>query len=129
MSIHTLNHALRTLYSIPEPIITYTQRLDIRNLFADLSYSAYLLHNPEHEIITLTFPRECERITRLSNNHGCRMVYYVTVNGFLKEVQITPNCVIDVDSTTSITIYTRSKPDLIITFDMTLSKPSIRSKL
>ena len=125
----TLNHALRTLYSIPEPNVTYTQRLDIRNLYADLSYSSYLLHNPEHEIITLTFPRECERITRLVNNHGCRMVYYVTVNGFLKEVQISPNHVIEVDSTTAITIYTRSKPDLIITFDMTLAKPSIRSRL
>jgi len=124
----TLNHALRTLYSIPEPNITYTQRLDIRKLFADLSYSSYLLHNPEHEIITLTFPRECERITRLSNNHGCKMVYYMRINGFLQEIQITSDTVIEVDSTTSITIYTRSKPDLIVTFNMTLSK-SIRSKL
>ena len=124
----TLNHALRTLYSIPEPTITYTQRLDIRNLYADLSYSSYLQHRSEHEILVLTFPRECERIARLTNNYGCKMVYYIMINGFLQEVQITSDMVIEVDSTTSITIYTRSKPDLMISFDMTLIKPMFRSK-
>ena len=125
--ICTLNHALRTLYSMPEPNLSYLQRLDIRNLYADLSYSTYLHHRPEHEILVLTFPRECTAIINLTNNHGCKMVYYTNVDGFLKEIEITSDRVIEVDSTTSITIYTRSKPDLVISFRMILSK--FRSKL
>ena len=128
-SIRTLNHALRTLYSMTVPSLSYHQRLDIRNLYADLSYSSYLLHRPEHEILTLTFPRECEFISHMKNNYGHKMVYYVTVNGSVKEVEITPQMTIEVNSDTVITIYTRSKPDLVITFDVFLTKPELRSRL
>lgn len=128
-SIRTLQHALRTLYSLPVPSLSYRQRLDIRNLYADLSYSSYLHHRPEHEILTLTFPRECEFISQMKNNYGYKMVYYVTVNGMITEVEITPQMTIEVNSNTVITIYTRSKPDLVITFDVFLTKPELRSKL
>ena len=128
-SIRTLSHALRTLYSMKIPSVYYHQRLDIRNLYADRSYSAYLLHRPEHEILTLSFPRECEHISNVKNNYGYKMVYYVTVNGFIKEVEITPQMTIEVDSSTVITIYTHSKPDLMITFDILLTKPELRSRL
>ena len=76
-SIRTLQHALRTLYSVSVPSLFYHQRLDIRNLYADLTYSSYLLHRPEHEILTLTFPRECELISHMKNNYGYKMVYDV----------------------------------------------------
>jgi hypothetical protein len=128
-SIRTLQHALRTLYSMSVPSLLYHQRLDIRNLYADLSYSSYLLHRPEHEILTLTFPRECEFISNMKNNYGYKMVYYVTVNGGMTEVEITPQMTIEVNSNTVITVYTRSKPDLVITFDVFLTKPELRSKL
>jgi hypothetical protein len=128
-SIRTLRHALRTLYSVSAPSLLYHQRLDIRNLYADLTYSSYLLHRPEHETLTLTFPRECELISKLQNNYGYKMVYYVTVNGLLTEVEITPQMTIEVNSNTMITIYTRSKPDLVITFDVFLTKPELRSRL
>ena len=126
-SIRTLQHALRTLYSVSVPSLLYHQRLDIRNLYADLTYSSYLLHRPEHEILTLTFPRECELISHMKNNY--KMVYYVTVNGLITEVEITPQMTIEVNSKTVITIYTRSKPDLAITFDVLLTKPELRSRL
>lgn len=128
-AIRTLQHALRTLYSMSVPSISYQQQLDIRNLYADQTYSAYLLHRPEHETLTLTFPRECELISHMKNNYGYKMVYYIKVNGMLKEVEITPQMTIEVDSNTSITIYTRSKPDLMITFDVLLTKPELRSRL
>lgn len=128
-SIRTLQHALRTLYSVSVPSLLYHQRLDIRNLYADLTYSSYLLHRPEHEILTLTFPRECELISHMKNNYGYKMVYYVTVNGLITEVEINPQMTIEVNSKTVITIYTRSKPDLVITFDVLLTKPDIRSRL
>lgn len=51
-SIRTLQQALRTLYSVSAPSLSYHQRLDIRNLYADMTYSSYLLHRPEHEILT-----------------------------------------------------------------------------
>jgi hypothetical protein len=121
----TLRQAIRGLSSTP--MLLYRQRLDIRNLYADQDYAPYLHHRPEHEILILTFPRECESILWLSNNYGCKMVQYRTVNGFLKESEITSDSMIDVDSNTAITIYTRSKPDLIITFDMVLT--AIRSRL
>ena len=124
-SIRTLRHAIRALSSTS--MLLYHQRIDIRNVYADQGYSCYIHHRPEHEILTLTFPRECETIFGLTNNYGCKMVYYITVNGFLKEIEITSDMGIDVDHTTSITFYTRSKPDLVISFDMILSK--IRSKL
>lgn len=128
-SIRTLQHALRTLYSVSVPSLLYHQRLDIRNLYADLTYSSYLLHRPEHEILTLTFPRECELISHMKNNYGYKMVYYVTVNGLITEIEINPQMTIEVNSKTVITIYTRSKPDLVITFDVLLTKPDIRSRL
>jgi len=128
-SICTLNHALRTLYSIPDPSITFQQNIDIRNIYNDLSYSTYILHRPEHETLTLSFPRECEMITHLTNNYDCKMVYYITINGFLKEIQITPQTVIETNSNTTIVIYTRSKPDLTIQFNMVLTKSAFRSKL
>jgi len=122
---YTLRQAIRALSSIP--MVLHRQRLDIRNLYADPSYAPYLHYRPEHEILILTFPRECESILWLSNNYGCKMVQYVTVNGVLKESEIMSDTMIDVDSTTAITIYTRSKPDLVIRFDMVLT--AIRSRL
>lgn len=121
----TLRQAIRGLSSTP--VLMYRQRLDIRNLYADQGYASYIHYRPEHEILILTFPPECESIFRMSNNYGCKMVHYHMVNGFLKESQITPDRLIDVDSNTAFTIYTRSKPDLIITFDMVLT--AIRSRL
>jgi len=128
-AIRTLQHALRTLYSVSVPSVYYHQRLDIRNLYADLTYSSYLLHRPEHETLTLTFPRECEHISHLKNNYGHKMVYYAVIDGFLKEIEITPEMTIEVSSNTMITIYTRSKPDLVITYDVLLTKPELRSRL
>jgi hypothetical protein len=98
-------------------------------LYADQTYSSYLLHRPEHETLTLTFPRECELIFNMKNNYGYKMVYYVTVNGLITEVEITPKMTIEVNSKTVITIYTRSKPDLVITYDVFLTKPELRSRL
>ena len=128
-SIRTIQHALRTLYYVSVPSLSYHQRLDIRNLYADQTYSSYLLHRPEHETLTLTFPRECELISNMKNNYGYKMVYYVTVNGLISEVEITPQMTIEVNSKTVITIYTRSKPDLVITYDVFLTKPELRSRL
>ena len=128
-SIRTLQHALRTLYSVSVPSLSYHQRLDIRNLYADQTYSSYLLHRPEHEVLTLTFPRECELISNMKNNYGYKMVYCVTVNGLITEVEISPQMTIEVNSNTVITIYTRSKPDLVITYDVLLTKPELRSRL
>jgi hypothetical protein len=56
------------------------------------------------------------------------MVYYKKEGAFIKEVQINANTVIDVVPDTEITIYTRSKPDLIISCVIQLKK-AIRSKL
>ena len=56
------------------------------------------------------------------------MVYYKKEGAFIKEVQINANTVIDVDSDTEITVYTRSQPDLIISCDIQLKK-YIRSRL
>ena len=126
-SIRTLNHAIRVLHSIPATMMSYRQSIDIRNVYADLSYSSYLLHRPEHETLTLTFPRECTFVANLQNNYGCKMVYYRMIDGMVREMPVAPKMTIEVEEHTSITIYTRSKPDLVITFDMILAK--LHSKL
>lgn len=128
MPICTLNDAIRILYQLEEPTIQYEQVLDIRNLYADLAYSAYILHCPESETLRLTFPRECCSISNIRNNRSCKMVYYKKEGDFLKEIQIHSNTVIDVEPDTEITVYTRSKPDLIIIYDVQLKK-TIRSRL
>jgi len=128
MSIRTLNEAIRTLYQQEENILQYEQILDIRNLFSDLAYSAYLLHRPESETLRLTFPRECCSVSNIRNNRSCKMVYYKKEGDFLKEIQINATTVIDVEPDTEITIYTRSKPDLIIVYDVVLKKMN-RSRL
>ena len=126
--IHTLNDAIRTLYQIDDPSLQYEQVLDIRNLYSDLAYSSYLLHLPENETLRLTFPRECHSISNMRNNRSCKMVYYKKEGDILKEIQITPSTVIDMKSDTEIIVYTRSKPDLIIVYDVHLKK-SVRSRL
>ena len=123
--IRTLNDAIHTLYQIDEPSLHYEQVLDIRTLFLDTSY---VLHHPESETLRITFPRECHTISNMRNNRSCKMVYYKKEGSFIKEVQINSNTVIDVESDTEITVYTRSKPDLIIIYDVYLKK-SIRSRL
>jgi hypothetical protein len=128
-SIRTFHRALSILYSMSDSLLHYRQRFDIRNLFEDSSYSCYIHYRPEHEILTLTFPRECRQIAHLENNYGCKMVYYTNTCGFIQEVEVKPHTPIEVDSETVITIYTRSKPDLVITIDLILSKPVLRSKL
>jgi hypothetical protein len=128
MEIRTLNDAIRSLYQREEPSLQYEQVLDIRNLFADLAYSAYLLHRPESETLCLTFPRECCSLSNIRNNRSCKMVYYKKEGDFLKEIQINADTVIDVKPDTEIIIYTRSKPDLIVVYNVKLKK-TIRSKL
>jgi hypothetical protein len=123
--IHTLNDAIRTLYQIDEPSLHYEQVLDIRNLYSDLSY---VLHHPESETLRITFPRECIYVSNIRNNRSCKMVYYKKEGDFIKEVRINANTVINVEPGTEITVYTRSKPDLIIIYDVHLKKSS-RSKL
>lgn len=126
--IRTLNDAIRTLYQINEPSLQYEQVLDIRNLHSDLAYASYLLHHPENETLRLTFPRECHTISNMRNNRSCKMVYYKKEGDFVKEVQINDTTIIDVEPGTEITVYTRSKPDLIIVYDVHLKK-SVRSRL
>jgi hypothetical protein len=128
MEINTLNDAIRVLYQKEEPTLQYEQILDIRNLYSDLAYSAYILHRPESETLRLTFPRECIYVSNIRNNRSCKMVYYKKEGAFIKEVQINANTVIDVAPDTEITVYTRSKPDLIISCIVQLKK-AIRSKL
>jgi hypothetical protein len=45
---------------------------------------------------------------------------------FVKEVRVEPNAIIQVDSTSRVILYTRSKPDLLISFDMKLMRPMSR---
>jgi hypothetical protein len=126
--IRTLNDAIYALYQTDEPSLPYEQVLDIRNLYSDLAYSSYLLHHPENETLRLTFPRECYSISNMRNNRSCKMVYYKKEGDFVKEVQIHATTVIDVEPGTEIIVYTRSKPDLIIVYDVHLKK-SVRSRL
>jgi hypothetical protein len=121
----TLNDAIHALYQTDAPSLPYEQVLDIRTLFLDLSY---VLHHPESETLRITFPRECYLISNMRNNRSCKMVYYKKEGDFVKEVQINATTVIDVEPDTEITVYTRSKPDLIIAYDVHLKKAS-RSKL
>lgn len=45
---------------------------------------------------------------------------------FVKEVRVEPTATIQTDSTTRVILYTRSKPDLTIWFDMKLIRPMAR---
>lgn len=123
--IRSLHDAIYAMYQTEEPSLPYEQVLDIRNLYSDISY---LLHHPESETLHITFPRECYRISNMRNNRSCKMVYYKKEGDFVREVQINSNTIIDVEPGTEIIVYTRSKPDLIIVYDVHLKK-SVRSRL
>ena len=106
--------------------LTHRVRLDIRHLHADPSFSPYLLHHSEHETLAITFPSECKYIYGFRTNHGCKAVYYVKEGEFMKEVRVEPTATIQTDSTSRIILYTRSKPDLVISFDMKMARPVAR---
>jgi len=113
-----------SLYALQHCVeLTHRVRLDIRHLHADPSFSPYLLHHSEHETLTITFPRECKYISGFRTNHGCKAVYYVKEGEFIKEVRVEPTAIIPADS---IILYTRSKPDLVISFDMKMARPVSR---
>jgi hypothetical protein len=121
MTLRESLYALQHCFSL-----THRVRLDIQHLHADPSFSPYLLHHSEHETLAITFPRECQSISGFRTNHGCKAVYYVKEGEFIKEVRVEPGATIDVDSTTRVILYTRSKPDLTIWFDMKLIRPMAR---
>lgn len=81
-------------------------------------HSSRLRYDFTNETITLTFPRTIPFVTRLKNNYGFKMVYYLTHNGVLQECTITPSTVIEVTPETSVLIYMRPHHDLVITYSI-----------
>ena len=126
MRLPTLVESLDALRQAPCATISHPVRLSIRNVYQDESYGPYLLHHPEHETLTLTFPRECMSVTGFTTTHGCKAVYYTKDAGFIKEVTLLPSMTMEVDAETRVTVYTRSKPDLVVSFMMKLVRPYCR---
>lgn len=96
------------------------------HLFTDPPPSLYYHYHPTHQTLTLSFPSEIEQIKNITNSHGCRMTYS-GING--EEYAIASDMCLPIQKDTTLTIYTRSIFDLIISFTMCMSKLSLRSKL
>jgi hypothetical protein len=99
------------------------------DLSADLGYSMYLYYHPTYQTLTLSFPPEAERIMNIKNSHGCRMTYVQLVDGIKQHIAITPDISIPIQKDTTITVHTNSIFDLVISFTMYLTKPTLRSAL
>jgi hypothetical protein len=129
-SIRTINDAIVSLYSQPLPMLEYHQEINVRNLYSNMgAYSSYIHFIPGHKTITISFPHECQKITRVKNNKGCKMVVYEIIDSVIKERAITSKSIIHYRPDTKIVIYTRGYLDLNISYDVTMIKQSQRSKL
>lgn len=117
--ITTLTRALETLYSTPKTRIAYHQTIDLRHI---TDYSAYVTYFPDHGTVHITFPPQCDIISRIRNNHGEKMVYYEEKDGFLEEIRVEKDTVIVAKPNTTIIVYHTKGNDLLISFRMYLAK-------
>lgn len=118
-SITTLSKALQTLYSTPKIRLVYQQIIDLQHI---TDYSAYVTYFPDHGTIHITFPPQCDIISKIKNNKGEKMVYYQEKDGLLQEIQIKSDTVIVAKPDTSIIVYHTKGNDLLISFRMYLAK-------
>jgi hypothetical protein len=123
----TINDAIRFLYSVNTPSIRYKQIIDTRNIYQDLAYSTYLFYHPEHETLHIRFPYECVMLTNIQNDRSYKMIYYKKDKGFLSEVVIDKQTIIDVEPDTYIIVYLRPFQHVKVSFELTLQK--LHSKL
>lgn len=135
-TITTLNQGIHLLYRVSNSMLRYRQHISVKNLFMDRSYEGLIRHNEEQGFLHIRFPSECTGIGRITNNVKCKMVTYYRnpENSYVKEIQITPHTTLDIlrNPEMELIIYTQFKKDLVISFDVYLSKKNqlpIRSSL
>lgn len=135
-TVTTLNQGIRLLYRISNSILCYRQTISIQNLFMDRSYEGLIRYNQDQGTLHIRFPSECSGIGNISNNSKCKMVtYYRNLeNGYVKEIQITPQTTIDLSRNPEmeLIIYTHFEKDLVVSFDVYLLKKNneqLRSSL
>jgi hypothetical protein len=117
--IGTLTKALQTLYSIPQTRLVYQQTIDLQYI---TDYSEYVTYFPDHGTIHITFPPQCDIVTKIKNNKGEKMIYYEEKDGFLEEIRIKPDTVIVAKPNRTIVVYHTKGDDLLISFRMYLAK-------
>jgi len=125
----TLSEGLRILPTVPHPFVRVRYTLSLQELRTDPVFSRLVRHE-SHGTIRLSFPSACASVTNLRMNRPCRMVTYYRdkETRFIKEIQVTRHThlyLLDHPST-EITIYIEDDKDLVLSFDLYLSR---RSKL
>ncbi len=131
-SVHTLQQAIRILYSVPQPILCYRQTISMIAPDTDHTFLGCIKNDPENHLLTISFPSELYGyITQIRNSRNCRMVTYYRhpVTDFVQEIQITSATELNLfhpspASAPSLRIYTQGHNDLSVSFDVYLFKPS-----
>ena len=113
----TLNAALHALYAQDDPTLVYEQRVDVRAV--DVDYAPYVTY--QTETLRLQFPKECIRVRRFRSPYPCKIVTYRML-GMMQEREVRAEDEVVVEPDTVCIIYTRSKQDFVISFEMMLSK-------
>lgn len=125
-TITNLNQGIRLLYRVSNTILRYRQSISIQNPFMDRSYESLIRYNQDQGTLHIRFPSECTGIGNIYNNANCKMVTYYRnpENGYIKEIQITPNTTIDLSRNPEmeLIIYTHFEKELVISFDVYLLK-------
>lgn len=127
-SIQTLNDGLRRLMRISNPILRYTQTIAIAHPTTDRSYEGHVTHTA---VFRLSFPAECTMISGVRNNGGCRMVSYYRdpSSGYVREWTVTPTDMIRNVKGMELVVYTNDRTEIILTYEVYLFKPVVRSSL
>ena len=112
-----LHDALRTLRDQNGTMLAYEQCIDVRNI--DPSFAP--LTRYQIETLRLQFPPEAVRARNFRSSSPCKIVAYQQL-GPMIEVEVRPGMEIAVMPETVCLIYTRSKKDFRVWFELVLRK-------
>jgi hypothetical protein len=120
-----LNTALRTLYAQDNPTYAYEQRIDVRNI--DVDFAPFIVYHIE--TLRFQFPKECTLARRFRSSHPCKIVTYQLL-GMMAEKEVGPHSEIIVAPDTVCLVYTRSRKDFVLWFELVLQKkPTLTARL
>jgi len=130
--VTSLSEGLRILPTVPHPFLRIRYTLSLKEFHTDPVFSRLVRHE-NNGTIRLTFPSACVSVTNLRMNRACRMVTYYRdrETRYIQEIQVTRHTHLFLQQypSTEITIYNEDCKDLVLSFDLYLSRKACPSKL
>jgi hypothetical protein len=130
-TIQTLNEGVRILHRVSNPILCYRQHISLRYPMMDRAYEDHIQHNESEGLFYVSFPQECTYLARFHTHPPCKMVTYYRdpAAGTIREIRMDSTTNLKNGPAVQLLVYTRHQKDLILSYDVYLTKPALNSHL